>query len=233
MYSPMEEIITIEKKEKKKIAPFIAGLIVFSLAVVGVVSIVSAFTDKFAPKGDESKEYASYRSFLTWIVGVDPTPFSDVTKADKNELLNIAICSLMQDSKSTANYEVTEKGLIVPKADVEAQYVKMYGTEVPLVHSNIVGYGYEFTYDVGNEIYYVPITGISPIFATRIESVKKTGGIIELRVGYIGVDSVEVDADGTLKPASPDKYATITLKQTEKGFNLISLITETVGERQK
>ncbi len=229
----MEEIITIEKKEKKKKAPFIAGFIVLCLAVVGVISIVGSIVDLVAPKGDESKEYESYRSFLTWVVGVDPTPFSDVTKADKNELLNIALCSLLQDNKTTASYEVTEKGLVVPKKDVEKMYLSMYGSETTIVHANVVGYGYEFTYDVGNEVYYVPITGVSPVFATRIESVKKTGGIIELRVGYIGVNNVEVKADGTLVAASPDKYANITLKQTDKGFNIISLITETNGERQQ
>ncbi len=229
----MEEIITIEKKEKKKKAPFIAGLIVLCLAVVGLVNIIGAVAEKVAPANDETKEYEEYSSFLTWVVGVDPTPFSDVTKADKNELLNIALCTLLQNDKTTASYEVTERGLKVPKADVEKQYVQMYGAETPIVHANVVGYGYEFTYDVGNEIYYVPITGVSPVFATRIESVKKTGGIIELRVGYIGVSSVEVAPNGELKPASPDKYAAITLKKTDKGFNLISLITETVGERQE
>ncbi len=229
----MEEFITIEKKEKKKKAPFIAGLAVLCLAAVGLANIIGAITDKVAPKGDESKEYTEYSTFLTWVVGVDPTPFSDVTKADKNELLNIALCSLLQNDKTTASYEVTEKGLVVPKADVEKQYARMYGAETPIVNANVVGYGYEFTYDVGRECYYVPITGVSPVFSVRIESVKKTGGIIELRVGYIGVNNVEVKPDGTLEPASPDKYATITLKKTDDGFNLISLITETVGERQQ
>ncbi len=229
----MEEIITIEKKEKKKKAPFIAGLIVLCFAIFGLINVVSIVADKVAPKTDQSKEYSEYAKFLTWVVGVDPTPFSDVTKADKNELLNIALCSLLQNDKTTASYDVTEKGLVVPKKDVEKQYVSMYGNETTIAHANVVGYGYEFTYDAAKEVYYVPITGVSPVFSTRIESVKKTGGIIELRVGYIGLSNVEVKPDGTMNPASPDKYAKITLKKTDKGYNLISLITETVGERQK
>jgi hypothetical protein len=121
---------------------------------------------------------------------------------------------------------------MVPAKDVERVYYSMFGSENPIVHANVVGYGYEFTYDVGKEIYYVPITGVSPAFAVRIESVKKTGGVIQLRVGYVGVSSVEVSADGTLKAVQPDKYADITLKEAGDTFNLISVMTVTAGEYQ-
>ena len=43
----MEEIITIEEKVKKKKAPFIAGLLIIALAIVGVVNIAGFRADKF------------------------------------------------------------------------------------------------------------------------------------------------------------------------------------------
>lgn len=228
----MEEIITIQTEKKKKKAPFIAGIIILIFAIIGLVSVINGAISLFSPEKDTNAEYSEYSEYLTWVVGVDPAPFSDILNADKDALRNIAICSLLKDDTTTAKYEVTEKGLVVPKADVEQMYYGMFGTESPIIHANVVGYGYEFIYDVAREVYYVPITGVSPAFAVRIESVKKTGGLVELRVGYVGTSSVEVMPDGTLKAAQPDKYADITLKETENGFNLISVMTVTEGEYQ-
>ena len=166
-------------------------------------------------------------------MGVDPDPFSDITKASKDALRNIAVCSLLDNDVKTGTYNVTEKGLEVPVADVEAHYYSMFGNENPIVHGDIVGYGYEFIYDAAKNIYLVPLTGVTPPFTVRIESVDKTGGFIVLRVGYVGTNNIEVAPDGTVKAAQPDKYADITLKQTEKGYNLISVMTVTAGEYEK
>ncbi len=229
----MEEIITIQTKEKKKKAPFIAGLLIIALAIVGIVNIAGTLIEKFTPETDTQKQSAEYAKFLTWVVGVDPDPFSDITSANKDDLRNIALCSLMNDGVTTSSYSVTEKGMVVPAADVEKYYAGMFGAETPIVHGSVVGYGYEFIYDEGEAVYYVPLTGVTPPFAVRIESATATGDFIELRVGYVGTSNVEVDSEGNLNAAQPDKYADITLKRTETGFNLISVMTVTVGEKIK
>lgn len=229
----MDEIITVQqKKEKKKKAPFIAGVIVLVLAIVGVVSIVEKCIGAVNTESDVSAEYAEYADFLKWVVGVDPDPFSDITKANKESLRNIAICDLLGDSVKTGQYDVSDKGLIVPADALEGHYSSMFGNENPLVHGTVVGYGYQFDYDAAKNVYYVPLSGATPPFAVRIESVEKSGGVIQLRVGYVGTGNVEIKPDGTIGAADPDKYADITLKKTENGYNLISLMTVTVGEHQ-
>ena len=226
----MSEIVTVNKK--KKIGSFIIGLIVLALAVVGAVSIVRVVADRFFSAEEETVDYSGYAEFLTWVVGVDPDSFSDITKADKEALLNIAICTLLTDDTKTGDYSVTEKGLVVPAEDVEVYYLKMFGPDVEIVHSSVMGYGYEFTYDATAQTYTVPLTGVTPPFTVRIESVEKTGGLAILRVGYVGTNNIEVQADGTISATQPDKYADITLKETETGYNLISLMAVTVGEHQ-
>lgn len=228
----MDEVITLEKKKKKR-GPFVLGLLVLALAMVGIAAIVMSVVSFVESKNDKTAEYAKYADYLTWVVGVDPDPFSDITKANKDALRNIAVCSLLDNDVKTGTYNVTEKGLEVPAADVEAHYYAMFGNENPIVHGNVVGYGYEFTYDATKNIYLVPLTGVTPPFTVRIESVDKTGGFIVLRVGYVGTNNIEVAPDGTVKAAQPDKYADITLKQTEKGYNLISVMTVTAGEYEK
>ena len=224
----MSEVVKVTKRKKW---PFLIGLLVLALAISGVVSIVNFAVLRLSPE-EEAVDYTEYADFLTWVVGVDPDPFSDITSADKSALLNIAICTLLTDGVKTGEYQVTEKGLIVPAEDVEAYHLKMFGADVQIVHSSVVGYGYEFIYDATAKTYTVPLTGVTPPFTARIESVEKTGGFILLRVGYVGTGNVEVLPDGTLSATQPDKYADITLKETEAGFNLISLVTVTVGEHQ-
>lgn len=226
----MSEVVAVSKT--KKVFSFLIGLVVFALAVTGVVSIVDFAVDKVAEKDNETENYSAYADFLTWVVGVDPDSFTDITKADKSALLNIALCTLLTDDVQTGEYSVTEKGMIVPAEDVEAYYLKMFGADVEIVHSSVVGYGYEFTYDATAKTYTVPLTGVTPPFSVRIESAEKTGGLVVLRVGYVGTNNIEVKPDGTLTATQPDKYADITLKETEKGFNLISLMAVTTGEYQ-
>lgn len=226
----MSEIVTVNKK--KKVGSFIIGLIVLALAVIGAVSIARVVADRFFSAEEETVDYSGYAEFLTWVVGVDPDSFSDITKADKEALLNIAICTLLTDDTKTGDYSVTEKGLVVPAEDVEGYYLKMFGPDVEIVHSSVMGYGYEFTYDATAQTYTVPLTGVTPPFTVRIESVEKTGGLAVLRVGYVGTNNIEVQADGTISATQPDKYADITLKETETGYNLISLMAVTVGEYQ-
>lgn len=226
----MSEIVTVNKK--KKIGSFIIGIIVLALAITGAVSIAGVVADRFFSAEEETVDYSGYAEFLTWVVSVDPDSFSDITKADKEALLNIAICTLLTDDIKTGDYNVTEKGLVVPAEDVESYYLKMFGPDVEIIHSSVMGYGYEFTYDATAQTYTVPLTGVTPPFTVRIESVEKTGGLAVLRVGYVGTNNIEVQADGTVSATQPDKYADITLKETETGYNLISLMAVTVGEYQ-
>ncbi len=226
----MREVVKVTPRKKRW--PFIIGLLVLALAVTGVVNIVDFAVEKLSAGEEEAADYSEYADFLTWVVGVDPDSFTDITKADKSALLNIAICTLLTDEVKTGEYNVTEKGLIVPASDVEAYYLKMFGADIQVVHASVIGYGYEFIYDVGAKTYTVPLTGVTPPFTARIESVEKTGGLAVLRVGYVSTNNVEVLPDGTLSATQPDKYADITLKETETGYNLISLMAVTVGEHQ-
>lgn len=229
----MEEIITIQqKKEKKKKAPFVAGIIILLLAVVGILSIISLIVGLVGGNKSKAKEYGEYAQFLTWVVGVDPDSFNDITEANKEDLRNIALSSLMSDNVKSGDYKVTDKGLEVPAEVVEDYYNNMFGTDNPIVHGDVVGYGYHYTYDKKTNMYYVPLSGATPPFTALIESAEVSGNIIELRVGYVATGKIEVQADGSIKAVDPDKYADITIKKTDNGYQLISLNMVTMGEHE-
>lgn len=227
-----EELVQeVEIVEKKKKAPFFIGLIVIIFAIIGVVSVGMYIKDAVSEKVTAQKDYSNYAKYLTWVVGIDPDPFTDITKADFDDLLNIAVCSLLTDQVKTGEYDVTAQGMVVPGADVEQYFKKMFGNDVQIVHATVQGYGYEFQYDAATHTYNVPLTGVVPPFSPRIESVSQTGGLVTLKVGYVGTSNIEVAADGTIAAAQPDKYMEITLKETaDGGFNLISIASLTQGE---
>lgn len=229
-----EELVQeVEIAEKKKRAPFFIGLIVLIFAIIGVVSVGIFIKNSVSEKVTAENDYSNYTKYLTWVVGIDPDPFTDITKADFDDLLNIAVCTLLTDQIKTGEYDVTEQGLVVPGADVEQTFKKMFGADVQIVHATVQGYGYEFQYDAVTHTYNIPLTGVVPPFSPRIESVSKTGGLVTLKVGYIGTSNIEVAIDGTIAAAQPDKYMEITLKETaDGGFNLISIVSLTQGEHQ-
>ena len=43
----------------------------------------------------------------------------------------------------------------------------MFGADVGIIHASVVGYGYEFTYNAGDNTYTVPLTGVTPPFSVR------------------------------------------------------------------
>lgn len=222
----------IRKQQKKKSWPFVLGVIVLIFALFGAYSAVRLVVGAVKSKTAAKVDYSAYTSYLEWVVGTDPKPFSDITKAEPSELLNIAICSLLSSGLQTGQYAVTENGMQIPASDVETYFIRMFGSEVKIVNQTVVGYGYTFTYDEGTKMYTVPVTGVTPPFTPRIISVTKAGGVSTLLVGYVGTGNVEVGSDGTLTAAQPDKYMKITLKATDSGFNLVSLSTVTQGEYQ-
>ena len=223
----------VEIAEKKKIAPFIIGLIVLVFAIIGIVSVGVFIKNSISEQVTAENDYSAYGEYLTWVVGIDPDPFTDITKADFDDLLNIAVCSLLTDHVKTGEYDVTAQGMVVPGADVEQYFKKWFGNDVQIVHATVQGYGYEFQYDAATHTYNVPLTGVVPPFSPRIEAVSKTGGLVTLKVGYVGTSSIEVGLDGTIAAAQPDKYMEITLKETaDGGFNLISIVSLTQGEHQ-
>lgn len=223
----MDEVIKVKKK--RKILPFIVGLLVLAFAFYGVFCAVRAVVNKVQQTA-AAEDYSVYADYLTWVVGIDPDPFTDITRANYDDLLNIALCSLLSDEVKTGQFTSTDAGLIVPAAEVEAYFIKMFGTDVKIVHENVQGYGYQFTYDSAANTYTVPLTGVTPPFTARIDSAETTGGLVTLHVGYVGTSSIEVGIDGTVSAAEPDKYCDITLKTVDGGYNLISIVSTTLGE---
>lgn len=217
-----------EKRKHKgthKLA-FPIGMLVTILAAIGLVTVVFSAVKGIDGAIEKGQKLEEYEKMLTPVVLISPDTFDDVTKADMSQLVEISIWALLKSDISPDTYESTGDGLLIPKEDVEAQFVKLFGTEVTPVHSTIEGYGMDFTFDSAKGTYTVPLTGITPIYTPDVINKTTLPNSIVLTVACIAGDGWEQGESGEMKAPIPDKYLKITLREKD-GAYYISAIQNT------
>lgn len=217
-----------EKRKHKgahKLA-FPIGMLVTILAAIGLVTVVFSAVKGIDGAIEKGQKLEEYEKMLTPVVLISPDTFDDVTKADMSQLVEISIWALLKSDISPDTYESTGDGLLIPKEDVEAQFVKLFGTEVTPVHSTIEGYGMDFTFDSAKGTYTVPLTGITPIYTPDVINKTTLPNSIVLTVACIAGDGWEQGENGEMKAPIPDKYLKITLREKD-GAYYISAIQNT------
>lgn len=217
-----------EKRKHKgthKLA-FPIGMLVTILAAIGLVTVVFSAVKGIDGAIEKGQKLEEYEKMLTPVVLISPDTFDDITKADMSQLVEISIWALLKSDISPDTYESTGDGLLIPKEDVEAQFVKLFGTEVTPVHSTIEGYGMDFTFDSAKGTYTVPLTGITPIYTPDVINKTTLPNSIVLTVACIAGDGWEQGENGEMKAPIPDKYLKITLREKD-GAYYISAIQNT------
>ena len=202
------------------------GMLVTILAAIGLVTVVFSAVKGIDGAIEKGQKLEEYEKMLTPVVLISPDTFDDVTKADMSQLVEISIWALLKSDISPDTYESTGDGLLIPKEDVEAQFVKLFGTEVTPVHSTIEGYGMDFTFDSAKGTYTVPLTGITPIYTPDVINKTTLPNSIVLTVACIAGDGWEQGENGEMKAPIPDKYLKITLREKD-GAYYISAIQNT------
>lgn len=216
---------TKSKNIKKKLA-FPIGLIVVLLALTGLVTVVVSVVNLVDSAIVKSKNYEQYESYFVPVVHIDPTTFDDVTKADMNELIEISIWSLLKSDNTPDKFPTNENGLAIPKAEVEKEFLELFGSEITPTHGNIEGYGIDFLYDSVTGIYTVPLTGVTPIYTPDVVDVQKSTDTVVVTVACLAGDAWAQAENGEMVAPSPDKYLKITLRETD-GNLFISAIQNT------
>lgn len=214
--------------EKKKRSPlsFIVGLIVISLSVVGLVSIISTVTDSLSRQAKEKEllRYDEYEAFIAPVIMYDPDTFDDITMADTNQLISIAIWSILDSNPEPDTYEYTEGGMLIPEKDVEEKFRSLFGNEAGLIHTTVDGGGIYFSYSESNNAYIIPITGVTPVYTPVVTAATERGGTVVLTVGYLASTDWVQNSEGDMVAPEPAKYMKITLgKNSDGSFYLRAL----------
>ena len=218
----MEKTRAKHKKGARKWA-FPLGLLIAVLALVGVVTVLVAGVSAIRGVVEKSRNFDEYNTLLAPVVMNDPAAFDDLTQADPEQLLDITIWSILRSGLSPDQYDYDDNGMVIPEADVTAEFVRLFGTEVAPQHGTVEGYGYTFAYDATQQTYSIPLTGVVPTYTPRVVDKDTRGDTIVLTVGYIGGDQWAQDEQGNMVAPEPDKYMRVTLREGENGYYISAL----------
>ena len=211
----------------RRTGAFFLGLVLLLFAAFGIYEAARIGAQKITAARTGSTRNAEYEEFLKPFVVVDPAPFDDVSGAEPTDLLDAAVSALIYDSDKMNTYEVFEgevTGLLVPQADVEAYFVRLFGTEVQMQHQSVSDSFYNVIYNSERQAYIIPITSVDPLYTPKIYgNVEKTGSSVTLNVGYIiGSEWAQIERGNYTAP-EPAKYMKITLREDADGYHIGSL----------
>ena len=216
----------MQEKKGSKALNFIVGSVVIILVIAGIVSIIGSVAGKIhSSKKPES--YAEYESFIAPFIMNDPNTFDDVSKADQEQLIAIAVWTILQNNPEPDLYDYSDGDMLIPQKEIEQSYRKLFGNDTKIVHTTVDGGGIEFKYSEKKKCYVIPITGITPIYTPEVISADEKSGSVILKVGYLASEDWVLDDSGKMTQPEPSKYMKVTLRNNSDGTYYISALQST------
>ena len=208
------------QKRKRSAGSLIVGVLVILLAFYGVFQLgvlgVSWLKDRAADKATDAS--AVYYNYLIPVAAIDIDPFEDVTAADMNELVEMAVWGLLNSGLDPTQYVYDGDELLLPEMQVEASFIHYFGNQRAIQHTTVEGYGYRFNYDAAGHVYRIPLTTITPLYTPVITETETKGDSTVLTVGYLNAGLYAMDPlTGQLTAPDPDKFVKITLRAASTG----------------
>lgn len=221
-----EELLSRNRETRKKRINFVIGIAVIVFAFIGLFGCIFQTVSYFAVKQEDKKTdtLGSYQSFMLPVAAVDPEPFDDITGAPMEELVEIAVWSILGADLDPADYDYSSGELAIPASQIEQAFIRYFGNDVAISHCSVTGYGYEFSYDPDTNMYFIPLTTVEPLYTPVVTEGETKGDTIILTLGLVNASSWQQDAEtGNMEMPDPDKFVKVTLRKTA-GSVVISAI---------
>lgn len=215
----MNENQSAEKQKKASHSRFIAGLLVLVFALTGFTGVLVQGIGYISSANErkQQKINSEYNSFLIPVVAVDPTEFDDIANASKSELVEIAIWAILSSDLNPDEYDYSSGKLAIPVEKVNQAFYAYFGSQTEIEHQTVEGYGYEFSYDAADSVYYIPLTSIIPVYTPVVTGSAKKGEATVITVGLVNSSVwMQDNITGNLTAAQAEKYIKITLRKTGK-----------------
>ena len=222
-----------QPKKKRSVSAILVGLLTVGFAAYGVFSLVMLGVNTFreGKKAQEDAFLAAYYQYLIPAAAIDLEPFDDVTGAKMSELVEMSVWSLLYSGLDPATTRTQNDELFLAASSLEASYHRFFGTERPIEHGSVQGYGYAFTYDPSLNCYRIPLSTITPIYTPVILSSETRGSSVVLEVGYLRTDMYTQDrVTGVLTLPDPDRIVRVTLRTVSTGTYISSLRSDAAPE---
>ena len=216
----------MEQTRKRKALNFIVGALILLFVAIGIFATVRFFTGKLQHLSLRGQQLEQYRVLLRPVVMNDPSAFDDVTLANSDELLSIAIWNILLQNPDPDRYDFVEGQMLLPKTEVEDSLHALFGADVSIQHAAVDGGGVSFGYSEKKGCYTIPITGVNPIYTPRIDDIETSGDRVVLTVGYLSGEDFTQNEKGELIAPEPAKQMRITLRRGTDNQFFISAVQD-------
>ncbi len=216
----------MEDTKKRSPVSFVVGIVVIVLVLIGIFSIIGSVADRIGTsvKEQSAEKYSTYEDFIAPIIMYDPDTFDDISLANTDQLISIAIWSILDSNPEPDKYEYTDGGMLVPQEEVEQKFQSLFGSDVKWSHGTVDGGGIYFSYSETEEAYVIPITGVTPIYTPKVTEVSERPSTVILTVGYLASTDWTQDIEGNMVSPEPSKYMKITLGKNSDGSFFVRAI---------
>lgn len=224
-----KELDAKRKENRKKNFSFCVGLIIIVFSLIGFSGVIFQGVSFFLAKQEENNKAAleTYSGFMLAVAAVDPQPFDDITAASMDELVEIAVWSIIGSDLDPEKYSYSSSELVIPASEVEAAFLRYFGTAVVIEHRTVTGYGYEFSYSEDDNAYFIPLTAIEPLYTPHITDAQVKGDAVVVTLGLINTSAWQQNSStGDMERPDPDKVIKVTLRKSG-GYTAIGAIQST------
>ncbi len=216
----------MEQSKKRKALNYIVGALILIFVGIGLVSTVRFLSSHVQHLSLREQQREQFRTMLRPVVMNDPATFDDVSLANPDELLSIAIWNILLQNPDPDRYDFADGQMLLPQTEVEESLQSLFGTDVSVKHTTVDGGGVTFSYAEKKRCYTIPITGITPIYSPRIDDMTVSGDRVVLTVGYLSGEDVTQNENGELVLPEPAKRMRITLRRGAENQLFISAIQD-------
>ncbi len=216
----------MEQSKKRKALNYIVGALILIFVGIGLVSTVRFLSSHVQHLSLREQQREQFRTMLRPVVMNDPATFDDVSLANPDELLSIAIWNILLQNPDPDRYDFADGQMLLPQTEVEESLQSLFGTDVSIKHTTVDGGGVTFSYAEKKRCYTIPITGITPIYSPRIDDMTVSGDRVVLTVGYLSGEDVTQNENGELVLPEPAKRMRITLRRGAENQFFISAIQD-------
>ena len=216
----------MEQSKKRKALNYIVGALILIFVGIGLFSTVRFVSSHVQHLSLREQQREQFRTMLRPVVMNDPATFDDVSLANPDELLSIAIWNILLQNPDPDRYDFAEGQMLLPQTEVEESLQSLFGTDVAIKHTTVDGGGVSFSYAEKKHCYTIPITGITPIYSPRIDDMAVSGDKVVLTVGYLSGEDFTQNEKGELVAPEPAKRMRITLRRGAENQLFISAIQD-------
>ncbi|MBR2087852.1 MAG: hypothetical protein IJ906_12070 [Oscillospiraceae bacterium] len=201
---------------------FVAGIIVLLLALVGLVTFITAVAKAAGGFFSGGSLKNQLEQALYPVAVVDVPSFNEPAELTAEGALSAAIVDiLMHDDLS--GYTETFDMISVPAEDVLERGRQMFGVDVQTQLDTLHAAGESFVYDAQSNCFNVPAEPMIFSYSPEVKKIQRTGDTYEVTVVYRG-DVADWQKNSRNFTSGSSKTMQATIEKKSNGYRIVRLV---------